>query len=368
MSILERKRSIINQFIYLKWQISLHHHTRISPVQAMDILKNYYQKEKPAFRQGNVVDPIVDLQIIVPVYNVEEYLEECICSLLNQKTEFSYNIVVVNDGSTDNSGLILKRYREDSRIIIIEQMNGGLSSARNRALRKIHGKYVMFVDSDDILQESAIQNLMEIAYRHDADIVEGGHQLFNSSGWGAIQNHSEKVLKCNSSELFGYAWGKVIRSDRLIDFCFPDSFLFEDTVMHTLLYPSCAVTYTIPDIVYYYRENNSGITQTSGTSPRCIDTFWIMKYCLEERVNRGQKLKIHDFENYLLACFRNWGRTKNMPLDIQESIFVLSCDLLNTYFKQCFKEYAGKYSRLLKAIEHQSFDAFLITVKNWWIM
>lgn len=93
-----------------------------------------------------------------------------------------------------------------------------------------------------------------------------------------------------------------------------------------------------------------------------------MKYCLEERVNRGQKLKIHDFENYLLACFRNWGRTKNMPLDIQESIFVLSCDLLNTYFKQCFKEYAGKYSRLLKAIEHQSFDAFLITVKNWWIM
>lgn len=362
------KSIITNKLEILKYAFVLKHRTNLSSEEAMCVLKKFYPKDKPLFHQKNTTEPTVDLQIIVPVYNVEKYLDDCICSILNQKTTFSYSVVLVNDGSTDGSGLILEKYKEQPSFTIIHQKNSGLSNARNTALNRISGNYVMFVDSDDMLPENAIQSLLEVAYKYDAEIVEGGHQLFNSESWENICSHSDKIIKCVGNELFGFAWGKVIRSDRLSDFCFPEGFLFEDTVMRTLLYPSCSTTYTIPDIVYYYRNNNLEITQTSGSSPRCIDTFWMMKYCLEERVRRGQQLGFSDFEDYLFACYRNWGRTRNMPLDIQESIFVLSCDLLHTHFNQFFKLYDGKYQRLLKAIERRSFGAFLVTVRNWYIM
>ena len=362
------KSIIIKKLVFLKYTFELKHQTKLSSEKALCVLKKFYPKEKPLFCQKNTTEPTVDLQIIVPIYNVEKYLNDCICSLLNQKTDFTYSVVMVNDGSTDGSGLILEKYKEQPSFTIIHQNNGGLSSARNTALKRISGNYVMFVYSDDMLPENAIQSLLEVAYKYDAEIVEGGHQLFNSERWENICSHSDKVIKCVGNELFGYAWGKVIRSDRLSDFCFPEGFLFEDTVMRTLLYPSCSTIYTIPNIVYYYRDNNFGITRTSGDSPRCIDTFWMMKYCLEERVRRGQQLGFSDFEGYLFACYRNWGRTRNMPLDVQESLFVLSCDLLNTYFNQFFKIYDGKYQRLLRTFERRSFAAFLVTVRNWNIM
>lgn len=362
------KSKIIKKLVFLKYAFELKHQTKLSSEKAMCVLKKFYPKEKPLFRQKNTTEPTVDLQIIVPIYNVEKYLDDCICSLLNQKTDFTYRVVVINDGSTDGSGLILEKYKEHSLITTIQQMNSGVSKARNTALQRISGKYVMFVDSDDMLPENSIQSLLEVAYKYDAEIVEGGYQLFNSAEWGSICRHSDRITKCIGNELFGYPWGKIIRNDRLSDFCFPEGFLFEDTVMRTLLYPSCSTTYTIPDIVYYYRDNNFGITRTSGDSPHCIDTFWMMKYCLEERVCRGQQLGLSDFEGYLFACYRNWGRTRNMPLDVQESLFVLSCDLLNIYFNQFFKIYDGKYQRLLRAIERRSFSAFLVIVKNWNIM
>lgn len=362
------KSIITPKLAYLNYALNVKRQTKLSSEKAMNVLRKYNPERKAAFRQNNTMEPTIDLQIIVPIYNVEKYLDDCICSLLNQKTEFTYRVVAINDGSTDVSKLILEQYKKYPLFTTIQQMNGGVSKARNTALQRIFGKYVMFMDSDDILPENSIQSLLETAFKYDAEIVEGGHQLFNSTGQGSICRHSDRVTKCAGSELYGYPWGKVIRSDRLSDFCFPEGFLFEDTVMRTLLHPSCSTTYTIPDIVYYYRNNNLGITQTSGSSPRCIDTFWMMKYCLEERGRRGQQLGFSDFEDYLLALYRNWGRTKNMPLDVQESIFVLSCDLLHTHFNQFFNKYGGKYPRLFNAIAHRSFGAFLVTVRNWYIM
>lgn len=362
------KSIIIHKLERLKYTCALKKRTNLSSEEAMCVLREFYPKDKPLFHQKNATEPTVDLQIIVPVYNVEKYLDDCISSIINQNTTFSYSVVLVDDGSTDGSEGILEKYKKYPLITTIRQMNGGVSKARNFALQRIFGYYVMFMDSDDILPENSIQRLLETAFKYDAEIIEGGHQLFDSAGWGSICRHSDKATKCDGSELYGYPWGKVIRNDRLSDFCFPVGFLFEDTVMRTLLYPSCSTAYTIPDIVYYYRNNNLGITQTSGSSPRCIDTFWMMKYCLEERVRRGQQLGLSDFEDYLLACYRNWGRTRNMPLNIQESIFVLSCDLLHTHFNQFFNEYSGKYPRLFNAIAHQSFGAFLVTVRNWYVM
>ena len=117
----------------------------------------------------------------------------------------------------------------------------------------------MFLDSDDILMENAVQTLLETAYKYDAEIVEGGYQMFCDAGLGNCVTHEAQERKRLGRELFGFPWGKVIRSDLMADFCFPEGYLFEDTVMSTLLYPSCKNVYTTPKILYLYRETVSTI-------------------------------------------------------------------------------------------------------------
>ena len=96
------------------------------------------------------------VSIVVPVYNVEKYLDRCIKSILNQKYQ-DMEIILINDGSTDNSLAICEKYREqDSRIIIINKANQGLSAARNDGVAAASGEYIMFIDSDDYIDDSLV--------------------------------------------------------------------------------------------------------------------------------------------------------------------------------------------------------------------
>ena len=98
-----------------------------------------------------------EVSIIIPVYNNEQYIEKCIQSVLNQTFE-NFEVIVINDGSTDKSGEILEKLnREDSRIILIEQKNQGVAVARNRGMNKATGKYITFVDGDDYLKNDYIE-------------------------------------------------------------------------------------------------------------------------------------------------------------------------------------------------------------------
>ena len=111
------------------------------------------------------------VSIIVPVYNVEQYLSQCLDSLVNQ-TYRNIEIICVNDGSPDNSAEILKKYSDlDSRIKLLEQKNMGLSGARNTGMKKAHGEYVMCVDSDDWIDLKTCEEAVKAALKHDADLV-----------------------------------------------------------------------------------------------------------------------------------------------------------------------------------------------------
>ena len=362
------KRFLRRWMVWVLWNLQLIKASKYTPEEAKQVLSGFYHRDQPLFLQNNVLAPRVDLQIIVPVYNVESYLEACIVSILNQKTDFSFRITLVNDGATDGSDAVLQNYESYPNVDVIRKENGGLSSARNAGLRKILGEYVMFVDSDDILAENAVQVLMEAARTHSADIAEGGHQCFSNAGMGSVHVHGTQAGVCESRALFGYAWGKVIRSVLLTDFCFPESYLFEDTVMSTLLHPACKVTCTVPDVIYYYRENPSGISSTVGESPCCLDSFWIMKYCLEERVRRGQILENADQDRYLFAMQRNWWRSCRMPEAVQEAVFVLSCELIDQYFGILAVKYCGTAPRLMKTVQKRSYRAFVTLVRNQWMM
>lgn len=124
--------------------------------------------------------------IIVPVYNVEKYLSFCMESLINQ-TLRDIEIICVNDGSADASLLILEEYRKlDDRIIIVDKKNGGLSSARNAGLDLAEGEFILFVDSDDYLEENTCDRLYVEMLQEDADIVVFGTNLFP---WYVKNNH-----------------------------------------------------------------------------------------------------------------------------------------------------------------------------------
>ena len=178
-----------------------------------------------------------DLQIIVPAYNVESYIAECIDSILAQRTSFRILVTVVNDGSTDQTFSVLQRYADCPEICIIQQENKGFSGARNAALKHIRASYIMFVDADDKLPEGAVESLMRSALRTDADIVEGGYSRFVGERTTFTFRHSESFTR-DWSILYGFPVGKVYKSWLFEDVVFPLGYWFEDTIC---IYPLSAL-------------------------------------------------------------------------------------------------------------------------------
>ena len=114
------------------------------------------------------------ISVIVPVYNTAEYLPKCIDSIINQ-TYKNTEIILVNDGSTDNSGQICDEYaKKDSRIVVVHQKNGGPNTARKKGIKKSTGDYIGFVDSDDWIDSDRYENMLNLALKTDADIVDSG--------------------------------------------------------------------------------------------------------------------------------------------------------------------------------------------------
>ena len=112
------------------------------------------------------------ISIIVPVYNVEKYLERCVKSIQNQ-TYSDLEIILVDDGSPDSSGALCDQYaKEDKRIKVIHKKNGGLSEARNYGIEAATGSYIMFIDSDDWIDLDMAEMLCKLSNKYDADIVE----------------------------------------------------------------------------------------------------------------------------------------------------------------------------------------------------
>ena len=158
-----------------------------------------------ALTHNHIGEILYDLAIIVPAYNAEKWIRECVDSILSQETDYSFLAVFVDDGSRDQTGAILDGYLPNKRMRVVHQENRGYSGARNAALKELHSEYFMFVDSDDRLLPGAVQTLLRKAKETDADIVEGNGYRFDETG------RLGKV-KADDSDHWGAPWLKVIRS------------------------------------------------------------------------------------------------------------------------------------------------------------
>ena len=207
--------------------------------------------------------------LIIPVYNVEEYLKECIDSVLSQ-TYTNIEIILVDDGSPDNCPQICDEYaKRDSRIRVIHKANGGLSDARNAGMRIATGDYVMFIDSDDALSSIdalsiLYQNLSELNY---PDILTTNTELGFSeviSGKEFLQHVIKRWELTRKIDIV--VWNKVFKRSLIKDteLQFPTGFVHEDDFW-TIAIMSQALTCAERNIEYYYhRTNDSSITQSKS--------------------------------------------------------------------------------------------------------
>lgn len=272
-----------------------------------------------------------DLQIIIPVYNTEKYLKRCIDSIISQETLYKFKLVVINDGSSDTSRRILTSYENFNNIQIIDQDNRGFSGARNKGLEFINAKYIMFVDSDDMLNSNAIQALLDKAFKLDADIVEGSFNYFNHSG--CIRTVKLKNID-NVKGLHGFPWGKVYKSELFKNIHFPNGYWFEDTINNLIIFPKSKCSATIENIVYNYRINQEGISQSSKGKNKNLDTFYITKRLLKDLVILNIELSKEIHDNFITQIYINNIRIQTLNNEkINKAIFLLSCKLYNDYFK-----------------------------------
>ena len=326
----------------------------MSLAEAKEILHDFYPQRPPTFNQKVNYNPKYDLMIIVPVYNTEDYLKDCIDSLLNQNTKYSYKIVFVDDGSTDRSNIILDNYIENEKVEIIHKKNSGIAGARNTALRNICGRYIMFMDSDDLLADSAVELLMNVALSKNADIVEGAYVEFTGSR--PVGNEKK------NSQISGFPWGKVISSNKMINLCFPEGYQYEDTIISTLLIPSCKIVCTIPNTIYYYRKNDNGVTAMLNNKKESVDTLYMTLYCFGESLERGYKIYAEDF---LRQVRLNWLRTQNLPLEIRRAIFICEIDIFSRLFDENIAYIEGAMRKLGRVLKKHNFFAYEWLMNNW---
>lgn len=209
------------------------------------------------------------VSVVVPVYNVEAYLEECVDSIVTQ-TYRNTEILLVDDGSTDRSGEMCDRLAEkDQRIRVIHKTNGGLSDARNTGIRNSKGEYIVCVDSDDIMKNTQIEVLMGLAQKYDADFVYAGREKFNEDS-KPFQDQQTPSTCCLSVEealewllyqnnFMTGANGKLYKRELFDGVEYPIGLFYEDlATTYRLIANSNKVAYTT-EMLYGYRVRSGSI-------------------------------------------------------------------------------------------------------------
>lgn len=218
---------------------------------------------------------MIKVSIIVPVYNVEKYLSQCLDSLINQTLK-DIEIICVNDGSKDNSETILKAYQiKDPRIKIISQENKGLSVARNTGINAAKGEYIGLIDSDDWVDLDFYEKLYNAAKKYNSDIAAGDFyrrgkiiktQKLKYKKEEFFTDDAERIKQAGIPK-YNYVWNKIYRRESLekINCPFPVGRYYEDICWLVKVVYHLNGFVTVPNTFYHYRRNEGSIiTQKSA--------------------------------------------------------------------------------------------------------
>lgn len=221
----------------------------------------------------------VIISIVVPVYKVEAYLDDCVKSILAQ-TQADFELILVDDGSPDRCGAMCDAYAEsDDRIKVIHKKNGGLSDARNAGIDIAKGQYITFIDSDDWISERYLEELLNTAQKYDADIVQCDFTS-DPSQINEGMDRKENVFTSNREALVNYltqhdvkdmAWGKLYRLMLFDEIRYPFGKIHEDYLTTYKLLWNARIVVCFHSKLYYYRINPQGIIHGKLTA----ESFWM---------------------------------------------------------------------------------------------
>jgi len=217
------------------------------------------------------------LSIVIPVYNVMDYIGECIDSIINQKIDI-VEIIVVNDGSTDGCDIFLdNKYSDSHQVKLINQINGGISSARNAGIDVANGKYIAVLDGDDRLKEGCLLKAISCLKKNNPDIlmmdyikewIDGG-RYYNNTGSNLITNKvldvfDDSVLSSvyDGSEL--YAWRFIVKSDIYKKTLFEEGYVFEDIRNIPLLITKATTFFYLPLVFVIYNQRPGSTMKTKS--------------------------------------------------------------------------------------------------------
>lgn len=285
------------------------------------------------------------ISIIIPVYNVQDYLDECIESVINQ-SYFNLEIILVDDGSLDKSLVICKKWaQKDSRIIVIHKKNGGLSSARNAGLKIAKGKYISFIDSDDFITNNAIEIMFNsIDSNDEIGIVSGLIYRYQDGICSTFKKEwdikyefivpaEEFLLKAMNMSISYTVWNKLYRRDLLANVLFCEGRNNEDVLfMYELgkeIKRKKYLMVNIPQYVYYYRLRPNSIC-TSQKKPVYIDTIQNLVEMIEDSKGFDKELSNVLYKKYVDTLY-----------------FFLDLLLIN---KVWYPIYFLKYQQMLKLV------------------
>lgn len=261
------------------------------------------------------------ISVVVPIYNVQKYLSTCLESIINQ-TYKNLEIILINDGSTDESIHICEKFKDiDDRIILISQSNHGLSHARNTGINASTGNYITFVDSDDFIDSNYIMDLYHVLIENDVDMAWAPFVPFfeneipcdNSSRTGNVYTYQGidcfKELFSDTPEYIIVSWGKLFKKELFSDLRYPVGKLHEDEfIIHHIL-NNCEKIAFLDRGLYFYLQRVNSIMNSSFNIHK-LDR-------LEALVDRYEMLKDTKFSNKMIEriledCIYNYKNLYKM--------------------------------------------------------
>ena len=277
------------------------------------------------------------VSVIVPIYNVEKYLEKCINSLLSQTLE-DIQIILVNDGSKDNSGNIAKEYEKNNkdRVIYVEKENGGLSDARNYGLKYATGDFIAFLDSDDYIEKNAYEEMYNKAIEENADYVECD---FIWEFPNKIRVDKQYPYK-NKKEMFSFvrvvAWNKLIKRQLITDnnLEFPKGLRYEDVEFTYKLIPFVNKFAYVdkPFIHYVQREGSIANVQNERTAEIFTVLDNVIEFYKKNNIYEEYRDELeYNYARYLL-CSSLKRMCKIKDKTIREKLLTESWERLNLNF------------------------------------
>lgn len=305
------------------------------------------------------------ISVIVACYNIEEYIEECLLSLQNQ-TYKNYEVLAVDDGSTDKTSKIIKKFLKDKKFKYLKKENGGLSSARNFGLDNSDSKYVCFVDGDDSVEKNYLEDLYNNLVDNNTDmaICAFERNYKDKTNYNQVNDINVRLFR------FPAAWNKLYKRELIneYDLQFPIGLWYED-LYFTTCYLLIGKNYSITNnFLYHYRQNDKSITHTFDD--RIFQMYKIVEgiisFTKQNKIyNKVQKeIEFINIYHILVGTIYRASFHKDFSIKMIKEIFnYVNLKYKNWYKNEYIKNLPLFFKIYLKCLKYKLFTLIFIMLK-----